>query len=59
MSQPRGEIVAFERFCAGDQDFSPQITKIRSLKRDAIYVAAATSAASTDAPVPGSRQGHR
>ena len=36
------EIVAFEAFRAGDQDFSPQITKIRSLKPDAIYVAAAT-----------------
>jgi branched-chain amino acid transport system substrate-binding protein len=36
------EIVAFEAFRAGDQDFSPQITKIRSLKPDAVYVAAAT-----------------
>jgi branched-chain amino acid transport system substrate-binding protein len=36
------EVVAFEAFRAGDQDFSPQITKIRSLKPDAIYVAAAT-----------------
>jgi branched-chain amino acid transport system substrate-binding protein len=36
------EIIAFEAFRAGDQDFSPQITKIRSLKPDAIYVAAAT-----------------
>jgi branched-chain amino acid transport system substrate-binding protein len=36
------EILAFEAFRAGDQDFSPQITKIRSLKPDAIYVAAAT-----------------
>jgi len=36
------EIVAFEAFRAGDQDFSPQITKIRSLKPDAIYVAGAT-----------------
>jgi branched-chain amino acid transport system substrate-binding protein len=36
------EIVAFEAFRANDQDFSPQITKIRSLKPDAIYVAAAT-----------------
>ncbi len=36
------ELVAFEAFRAGDQDFSPQITKIRSLKPDAVYVAAAT-----------------
>ena len=36
------EIVAFEAFRAGDQDFSPQIAKIRSLRPDAIYVAAAT-----------------
>jgi branched-chain amino acid transport system substrate-binding protein len=36
------EIVAFEAFRAGDQDFSPQITKIRSLKPDVIYVAGAT-----------------
>jgi branched-chain amino acid transport system substrate-binding protein len=36
------ELVAFEAFRAGDQDFSPQITKIRSLKPDAIYVAGAT-----------------
>ena len=36
------EIVAFEAFRAGDQDFSPQISKIRSLSPDAIYVAAAT-----------------
>ncbi len=36
------EIVAFEAFRANDQDFSPQISKIRSLKPDAIYVAAAT-----------------
>jgi branched-chain amino acid transport system substrate-binding protein len=36
------DLVAFEAFRAGDQDFSPQITKIRSLKPDAIYVAAAT-----------------
>ena len=36
------ETVAFEAFRAGDQDFSPQIAKIRSLRPDAIYVAAAT-----------------
>ena len=36
------EVVAFEAFRAGDQDFSPQISKIRSLRPDAIYVAAAT-----------------
>ncbi|MBM3560128.1 MAG: ABC transporter substrate-binding protein, partial [Alphaproteobacteria bacterium] len=36
------ELVAFEAFRAGDQDFSPQISKIRSVKPDAIYVAAAT-----------------
>src|SRR5215831_17059996 len=36
------EIVAYEAFRANDQDFSPQISKIRSLKPDAIYVAAAT-----------------
>ena len=36
------EVVAFEAFRANDQDFSPQIAKIRSLRPDAIYVAAAT-----------------
>jgi branched-chain amino acid transport system substrate-binding protein len=36
------EIVAYEAFRANDQDFSPQISKIRSLKPDAIYVAGAT-----------------
>lgn len=36
------ELVAFEAFRAGDQDFSPQIAKIRSLRPDGIYVAAAT-----------------
>jgi branched-chain amino acid transport system substrate-binding protein len=36
------EIVAYEAFRANDQDFSPQIAKIRSVKPDAIYVAAAT-----------------
>jgi branched-chain amino acid transport system substrate-binding protein len=36
------ELVAYEAFRANDQDFSPQVTKIRSVKPDAIYVAAAT-----------------
>lgn len=36
------EIVAYEAFRSGDQDFSPQIAKIRSARPDAIYVAAAT-----------------
>jgi branched-chain amino acid transport system substrate-binding protein len=36
------EVVAFEAFRANDQGFSPQIAKIRSLRPDAIYVAAAT-----------------
>jgi branched-chain amino acid transport system substrate-binding protein len=36
------EVVAFEAFRANDQDFSPQISKIRSLRPDAIYVAGAT-----------------
>ncbi len=36
------EVVAYEAFRAGDQDFSPQIAKIRSARPDAIYVAAAT-----------------
>ena len=36
------ELVAFEAFRAGDQDFSPQIAKIRSARPDAVYVAAAT-----------------
>src|SRR5262249_4855102 len=36
------DLVAYEAFRAGDQDFSPQITKIRSVKPDAIYVAGAT-----------------
>lgn len=36
------EIVAYEAFRANDQDFSPQISKIRSVKPDAIYVAGAT-----------------
>jgi branched-chain amino acid transport system substrate-binding protein len=36
------ELVAYEAFRANDQDFSPQIAKIRSARPDAIYVAAAT-----------------
>ncbi|MSO77664.1 MAG: hypothetical protein EXQ87_12285 [Alphaproteobacteria bacterium] len=36
------EVVAFEAFRANDQDFSPQIAKIRAARPDAIYVAAAT-----------------
>ncbi|MBX6373909.1 MAG: branched-chain amino acid ABC transporter substrate-binding protein [Acetobacteraceae bacterium] len=36
------EVVAYEAFRANDQDFSPQIAKIRSARPDAIYVAAAT-----------------
>jgi branched-chain amino acid transport system substrate-binding protein len=36
------EIVAFEAFRAGDQDFSAQLATIRSRKPDAIFVAAAT-----------------
>jgi branched-chain amino acid transport system substrate-binding protein len=36
------EVVAFEAFRTGDQDFSPQIATIRSAKPDAIFVAAAT-----------------
>src|SRR5262249_21246324 len=36
------EIVAYEAFRANDQDFSPQISNIRSFKPDAIDVAAAT-----------------
>lgn len=36
------EVVAYEAFRANDQDFSPQISKIRSVKPDAVYVAAAT-----------------
>lgn len=36
------ELVAYEAFRANDQDFSPQIAKIRSLRPDAIYVAGAT-----------------
>jgi branched-chain amino acid transport system substrate-binding protein len=36
------ELVAFEAFRANDQDFSPQIAKIRAARPDAVYVAAAT-----------------
>lgn len=36
------EIVAFEAMRAGDQDFSPQIAKIKATKPDAVYVACAT-----------------
>jgi branched-chain amino acid transport system substrate-binding protein len=36
------EVVAFEAFRANDQDFSPQISKIKAAKPDAVYVAAAT-----------------
>jgi len=36
------ELVANEAFRANDQDFSPQISKIKSAKPDALYVAAAT-----------------
>jgi branched-chain amino acid transport system substrate-binding protein len=36
------DVVAFEAFRAGDQDFSAQLATIRSRKPDAIFVAAAT-----------------
>lgn len=36
------ELVAFEAFRTGDQDFSPQVSKIRTTKPDAVYIAAAT-----------------
>ena len=36
------ELVAFEAMRAGDQDFSPQLAKIKATKPDAIYVACAT-----------------
>jgi len=43
MAQELGyEVVAFEAFRAGDQDFSAQLATIRSRKPDAIFVAAAT-----------------
>jgi branched-chain amino acid transport system substrate-binding protein len=35
------ELVAFEAFRTGDQDFSPQIATVRSNRPDAIFVAAA------------------
>jgi branched-chain amino acid transport system substrate-binding protein len=35
-------VVAFEAFRTGDQDFSAQISKIRSTKPDGIYIAATT-----------------
>lgn len=36
------EVVAYEAFRSTDQDFSPQLTKIRIKRPDAVYVAAAT-----------------
>jgi branched-chain amino acid transport system substrate-binding protein len=36
------ELVAFEAFNGGDQDFSPQITTIKGAKPDAVYVASTT-----------------
>lgn len=36
------ELVAFEAMRAGDQDFSPQLAKIKAARPDAIYVACAT-----------------
>ena len=36
------ELVAFEAFRAGDQDFSAQLATLRSVKPDALFVAAAT-----------------
>jgi branched-chain amino acid transport system substrate-binding protein len=36
------EVVAYETFRSTDQDFSPQLTKIRIKRPDAVYVAAAT-----------------
>lgn len=36
------EVVAFEAMRAGDQDFSPQLAKIKGTRPDAIYVACAT-----------------
>ena len=36
------EVVAFEAFRSGDQDVSAQLSKIRSTKPDAIYIAATT-----------------
>lgn len=36
------ELVAYEAYRSGDQDFSPQLTKIRASKPDAVFVAAST-----------------
>jgi branched-chain amino acid transport system substrate-binding protein len=36
------EVVSFDAFRTGDQDFSPQIATLRNAKPDAIFVAAAT-----------------
>jgi branched-chain amino acid transport system substrate-binding protein len=36
------ELVAFEAFNGGDQDFAPQITTIKGAKPDAVYVASTT-----------------
>lgn len=36
------EVVSYEAFRAGDQDFSPQIATIRASRPDAVYVAGAT-----------------
>lgn len=36
------EVVAYEAFRAGDQDFSPQIATIRASRPDAVFVAAPT-----------------
>lgn len=43
MSEEIGyELVAYEAFRSADQDFSPQLTKIRVGRPDAVFVAAAT-----------------
>jgi branched-chain amino acid transport system substrate-binding protein len=36
------QIIAYEAYRYGDQDFSPQLTKIRARQPDAVYVAAST-----------------
>jgi branched-chain amino acid transport system substrate-binding protein len=36
------EVIAYEAFRSSDQDFSPQLTKIRARKPNAVFVAAAT-----------------
>ena len=36
------EVVAYEAYRSGDQDFSPQLTKIRATRPDAVFVAAST-----------------